>query len=202
MTLGFELGLGALATAIPFGIRAVGTWFEFNRLLKVKQEMLDSLELRVKGKLLLMAAMMDVDELHTGSELVTLLNKAAEHTGTASAKKCFCKSKFCYETFLHNAEIYLGISVDSLRILITDIDAYIGENRDVLHRARSQTDPRFQSRCDQELILFQKQVDVHHREHFGKLEAHLAEAMSGCFQPLNGFCCSRSTVDEHEIERI
>jgi len=201
MLLGFELGLGAVVTAIPFGIRAVGTVFELNRLLKVKQEMLDSLERKVKDKLFLMAACVDVAELHSGSELVTLLNKAAEHIGTASAKKCFCKRKCCYQKFLHNAEVYFGISVDSLRILITDVDAYIGENRDLLLRARSQTDMRFKSRCDQERIQFQKQVDAHHRDHFGKLEGHFDEAMSGCFQPFNGFC-SGSTHDEHEIERI
>jgi len=201
MLLGFELGLGAVVTAIPFGIRAVGAVFEINRLLKVKQEMLDSLERKVKDKLLLMAACVDADEVHLSSELVTLLNKAAEHIGTASAKKCFCRSKCCYQTILHNAEVYFGISVDSLQILITDVDAYIGENRDLLSRARSCTDLRFQSRRDQKQIEFQEQVDAHHTEHFGRLETQFDKAMSGCIHPFNGFC-SGSTIDEDEIERI
>jgi len=160
------------------------------------------LEGKVAEKLLPMAAVLDLDGSPEDEELARLLDRAAHHIGTARAGKSYCEQKVCYQTFVHHAEVYFGVSLDSLQLLIEDVNAYTCENRDLLKRAQPRSDPRLRSMLEQERTRFQGKVSVHHREHFGKLEAHLAEAMSGCFQPLNGFCCSRSTVDEHEIERI
>jgi len=90
---GVELTFGAIVAAIPFGIRAVGAVIEARRQLNVKEELLESLNTKVQNKLLLMAASMDVDGSRTGSELATLLDKAAHHIGIATAGKFTVNSK-------------------------------------------------------------------------------------------------------------
>jgi len=197
-----EFTVGAFVAAIPScGIRAVFAVIEARRILKIKQEKLDCLNRKVYDKLLHMAALMYVEESYD-KELVMLLEKAAQHIGITSAGQSYCEQNgvVCWQTLVHNAEVYFGISSDSLQILIEDVNAYTSENRDFLKCAQSRSDHRFQSILDEQQTLFEGEVAAHHMQHFGRLEARFDDVWSGCWQRFN-FCCTGTTF-ENEIESI
>jgi len=197
-----EFTFGAFVLAIPFGIRAVSAVVEARRILKLKQELLDCLQTKV-DKLLLIAALMDVDGLQKHQELCGLLGRAAHHIGTSEAGRLYCEQNgaSCYQTLVHNAEVYFSTSSESLQILINEANSYTNENRDLLKLAHTQSaEGELRSMLEQEQSVFAGQVSVHHREQFGKLEAHFDNFRSGCLLQLDPFCSG--SPFQNEIESI
>jgi len=207
-------GFESVASAASFGISALLVVMRALRVLKIREELVDCLQRLVEDKLLPIAASMAVDGLQKPTAFRRLLDKSAHHLGTSLAGKSHYEQNgaACYQTIAHKAELYFGISTESLQILITEANAYTSENSDVLKLAYSRSaDPEFQSFLEQEQSVFAEELQVQHVEQFGRLEAYFEDAKAGwsrridnvrsfCVQQL-GPLCSGSTI-EKEVETI